>query len=310
VSEYDRLNDLTGTCPTCLGESNNSHREARLDEIELQVKNVADDHQRLSDHVASLEEAVQAREYLTDAHLKALGDKVKNEKLMDKLESERLKLVTIRSERNFYAEQLAQMELEASPWRLRIEEATTKHGLLLESLTQATKEEQQLTIDISDLNWLYDKSFELRGQLLQQALVTINRRTNDILERFFDAELRVRFELNDGDKVDVLITNAGYDCPYRQLSGGERCLLKLAFNFAYMSAAENRAGTKFATLMLDESLNGLDASLKVKAFTLLQSLEELYETILVIDHSEELKILFENQYVVDKPSAHSTLTKA
>ena len=61
--------------------------------------------------------------------------------------------------------------------------------------------------------------------------------------------------------------------------------------------------------MLDEGLNGLNPYLKTKAFSLLQSLESRYDSILVIDHHEEFKELFFNQFLVTNDNGVSSVEK-
>lgn len=217
-------------------------------------------------------------------------------------------LEKVKAETNPYTDQLEKVKAEKNPLEAHRSTQLTGIEKLEENLLSATNELAEMDKKVSALTWLYDKSFELRGRLLEQSVKQLETKTNEYLERFFDAELRVRFTLEDSDKLEVAITNDGYDCPYRQLSGGERCLLKLAFSLNYMRAAEDKAGVKFNVLMLDEALNGLDPGLKVKAFTLLQSLENDYESILLIDHHEEFKNMFSKKFHVEKAGAFSEIS--
>ena len=65
----------------------------------------------------------------------------------------------------------------------------------------------------------------------------------------------------------------------------------------------------FGMVMLDEPLNGLSDNLKVRAFGLLQELEQAYGTVLVIDHSPELKAQFSNVVTVSKSSGSSKINE-
>lgn len=210
---------------------------------------------------------------------------------------------------NPYDAQCAAVILEPDPFEPRI--LHTKDFILKEEA-----EEQELaskvaaiTNKINKLTWLYDKSFELRGLLMQRAVSQIQDDTNGYLEKYFDAALRVEFTLTDSDKLEVAILNDGHNAPFRQLSGGERCMLKLSFSLSLMRAAQDRAGVSFGMVMLDEALNGLDDDLKVKAFALLQSLENDYSTVLCIDHSDALKAQFTRRFLVTKDQGHSTLVE-
>lgn len=162
---------------------------------------------------------------------------------------------------------------------------------------------------ISHLTWLYDKSFEIRGLMMERVVREIQEKTNYYLEKFFDGILRVQFALEGSDKIEAHISNNGHRCPFPSLSGGERTQLKLAFSLSLMRAAQNKAGVSINVLLLDEPLNGLAEELKVKAFALFEELATEHETILVIDHSEAFKNCFMSRFTVDKSGDFSTINK-
>jgi DNA repair exonuclease SbcCD ATPase subunit len=307
ISKFSR--DLGATCPTCLGPANNSNRQAHLDELALDAEALALKYVELEDEVIRLDTALEVQPKLQEAFQKIAREQAENKTLINQMDAMRVQVLALREERNPYAEQIAEHRKQKgkNPFIAKRQKLVEQQTRTRESQIELERVADGLRERITGLTWLYDKSFELRGQLLEAAVKSINDRTNEILDRFFDAEIRVQMTLADSDKLEVSITNEGYECPFKQLSGGERCLLKLAFSIAYMRAAENTAGIKFSTLMLDEAFNGLDSSLKAKAFPLLQSLDEEYSSILVIDHSDELKQLFYKQFLVTKSGAYSQI---
>lgn len=147
----------------------------------------------------------------------------------------------------------------------------------------------------SSLAHLYDLSMLLRGELIKNVAKDIEIRTNKYLEDYFDAEIRVQFDM-EKDNLSVLIFKNGHNCVFTQLSKGQRCLLKLCFSVTVMKAVANKAGIHFGAIMFDEALDGLDTDLKLRAFGLLSELEKEHESVLVIDHSTDLQNLFEKQY--------------
>lgn len=159
---------------------------------------------------------------------------------------------------------------------------------------------------ISDLTYLYDISSELRGELVKRAVAEIEEATNGYLERYFESELKVTFNVSS-DEVEVEIQKNGHDCVYRQLSKGQRGLLKLCFAVSVMKAASNKAGVHFDCLFLDEALDGLDADLKVRAFSLFEEIEKEHASVLVIDHSQELHQLFAKRFKVSMESDVSSI---
>ena len=166
---------------------------------------------------------------------------------------------------------------------------------------------ERLQSKISSLTQLIDISSDLRGALLTQAVHDIQDETNRILETYFDGEIMVNFSL-DGDSLDVFIRKNGYSCTYSQLSKGQRQLLKLSFMISVMKAAANTAGVSFGQVMLDESLDGLDGDLKIKAHGLFQELSQT-RGVLVIDHSSELRELFDTRYRVTLVGDHSEVER-
>lgn len=216
-------------------------------------------------------------------------------------------LQQVQSQLNPYGEQILAAKAEVNPYVKRLAEANAAFLSASDQVKVLRDQVEGKNALIAQLTWLYDKSFELRALLMARVVSQIESSTNDYLERFFDAALRVKFSLADSDKLEVEILNQGYSAPFKALSGGERCMLKLAFSLSLMKAAQDKAGVQFGAIFLDEAFNGLDANLKVKSFRLLQELAQQYETVMVIDHSEELKSQFSKVFVVAKTSGNSVV---
>lgn len=208
---------------------------------------------------------------------------------------------------NPYQELISNLSAEENPFEAQLLTSQQELRRVTEKLSSLTAELKRLNRETSALTWLYDASFQLRGILMQRVVSQIERQTNAYLERYFDAALRIKLLIEDSDKIEVEIDNNGYQTPFKQLSGGERCMLKLAFNLSVMEAAQNKASTSTNLIMLDEPLNGLDESLKVKAFGLLQEVSKKHETVLVIEHSTELKQMFSKTFLVEKEGGSSSI---
>lgn len=204
----------------------------------------------------------------------------------------------LKGQKNPHATQVSTETVAANPFDKQAAELTRR----LETLTLQHKASQDsiaaLESRLGALNALYDLSGALRGELLKNAVQRIQDATNGYLETYFDAEIRVNLQLEGSDSLAVTLQKSGFDCNYKQLSKGQRGLLKLCFSLAVMHAAADRAGVHFANLFFDEALDGLDADLKVKAFTLFQALEEEHESIVLIDHAPEFQNLFNRKYLV------------
>lgn len=296
-------------CPTCHGYTEgNDNLKGMAKEINSYIMDLEPAVVAQRKVVDALEQAISIENKIHAAYDKCRQDESSNERMIKELEELRAKTIAARGETNRYYEDITTLKADTNPYEAQIivcDKTIVELQSDIDEITQLTKDTEHL---IANLNWLYDKSFELRATMLERAKNELANKTNEYLEKFFDAELRIQLTFEGSDKLNVDIMNEGYPCPYKQLSGGERCMLKLAFNLSLMKRAEDVAGVKFSTIMLDEALNGLDASLKSKAYNLLQTLENDYETVLLIDHHEEFKNLFTNQYHVVKESGYSVLT--
>jgi DNA repair exonuclease SbcCD ATPase subunit len=201
-------------------------------------------------------------------------------------------------QKNPYKITLDSEEIKENPFRLQlikieedIKESESSHNDLKTSI-------DLMNHKLSSLTQLALITDELRSHLIATTVKTIESQVNQYLESYFDSEIRVMFNIESGDKLEILLWKSGYECSYKQLSKGQRSLLKLCFSIAAMRAASNKIGMQFSTLMFDEALDGLDTTLKLKAFGLFSELSKEHQTILVIDHNEDLQSLFYKKFHV------------
>lgn len=210
---------------------------------------------------------------------------------------------------NTYQEEGARVLAEANPFEAQADKLRRDVNSLVAEVATAKALQAKLEGRLSSLTRIYDLSFELRGQMLQRAVQAIQDETNGLLERYFDAEIRVTFSLPSSDTLEVEIQKSGYDCTYRQLSKGQRGLLKLAFGVSVMEAVSNQAGIANNVMFLDEALDGLDESLKVKAHGLFTELAVRHPSVYLIDHSPGLQNLMDRRYRVELKGDTSEMTR-
>jgi len=211
---------------------------------------------------------------------------------------------------NHYEEQLTALRQEPNPYlsqksRNTAELMKAKAELTALDAGQITAAEKE----IAALTQLYDLSATLRAELLRKAVEDVQDETNRYLETYFDAELRVGFEMGNSDNLDVVIHKSGNECSYTQLSKGQRQLLRLSFSLAVQAAAANKAGVHFDNLFFDEALDGLDSSLKVKAYNLFEELASKHGSVFLIDHSSELQAMFDNRFHIQLVGDYSQIER-
>jgi DNA repair exonuclease SbcCD ATPase subunit len=274
-----------------------------------------------------------------DAKIRELGDSVCSECGNKKASDELLKLHRERNETiariarmNVLQRELEDLELSDNPYTQRIEEAkalenhyaaqikeledsvnpfTSQNVILTAELKAAETERHSFTLTLlkhkhrlSGLERLYDLCGEVRGHLLSKAVSEAETRTNGYLETYFDAEIRVAFAL-ESDSLAVTVYKDGNEASYRQLSKGQRGLLKLCFGVSVMKLAANNTGVQFQQLWFDEALDGLDAELKVKAYSLFTALGTEHDNVFLIDHETALHALADQRYHITLENGYS-----
>ncbi len=211
--------------------------------------------------------------------------------------------------KNTYSEQYDAKAAEVNPYEGQLADLYNEEELAMDAIGKLGEELQTLEHEVASLTQAYDLSFVLRGELLKKSVKEIETETNRYLETYFDSAIRVTFEPTGADSLDVSIQKDGFDCVYRQLSKGQRGLLKLCFVVSVMQAASNKAGVHFANLWFDESLDGFDVDLKLKAFRLFEELSKEHESVVVIDHCPEFQNSFDKRYQVELEGGHSVLSE-
>ncbi len=189
------------------------------------------------------------------------------------------------------------------PIRAKIQ---TNEGKLATEIERLAELQQQQ----SDLEALGEIVSNFREMQIRNTIVSLQDATNRYLTSHFDAEIKVTFDLDGLDKLEVSLQKDGNECSYTQLSKGQRCLLKLCFGIAVMKHVANYSGVSTNVAFLDEALDGLDEVLKVKAFSLLKELALDYDALLVVEHSNALKDLFINKIEVSLVNGVSQIEEA
>lgn len=211
---------------------------------------------------------------------------------------------------NPYSIRLMEAEKEKNPHSGMVNDFTDELNIANNKLLEFEAEYAVWSGDYNDLDTIEDVTAALRSTLISNTIKYVESQTNDLLTKHFDAEIKVEFETADNDKLEVAIQKDGNICSYTQLSKGQRQLLKLCFGVSIMQAVQNQQGVKFDQIFLDEAFDGLDETLKVKAYNLLASLATIYNGVFVVEHSEALKSMFPSSYRVTLVSGESQIAEA
>lgn len=218
------------------------------------------------------------------------------------------KLEAAKASVNTFDTQIQNKLSESNPFIASISRLENEVPISDKLVTRLTHQQKELEAKHKALDHLSELVATMRGELLKHTIKGIEKETNRYLEDYFDSEIRVQFELSS-DNIEVSIKKDGFDCNFKQLSKGQRCLLKLCFSVSIMEVATSRLGLQFNVLSFDEALDGLDTSLKTKAFNLFSELEKRHETILVVEHNDSIISLFTLRYRVTLISNESQITE-
>lgn len=211
---------------------------------------------------------------------------------------------------NYYLPQVEAAKNEVNPYADGVKDYS--RDILAEQKIVDSLNESLISLSerLGDLEVLQEVAAKLRGVTISNAIQDIEGNTNKLLTDYFDGEIRVQFEVESNDKLDVLIFKDGNTCVFSQLSKGQRQMLKLTFGIAVMQAVANHHGINFSQLFFDEAMDGFSEESKAKAFHMLEALALKYESIFVVEHSSELKSRFLNAYNVQLVNGNSVIEKS
>ncbi len=107
--------------------------------------------------------------------------------------------------------------------------------------------------------------------------------TNEYLAEMADGRFQLSFQISSADKLNVVITDNGSDIDINALSSGERARVNIATLLAIRSLMQSLSNTRTNLLILDETVENLDAEGKERLVEILLK-EEGLNTFL-ISHS-------------------------
>ena len=207
----------------------------------------------------------------------ARDEKQRAETYIEKAESE---LESLRAERDQLQNDIGGVrgEIEDLEGLREKRDAAAERVAALESLYDETQ----------DLQEMYG---ELRAELRQQNVETLERMLNDMFDLVYQNDSYSHIELS-GEYELTVYQKDGETLDPDQLSGGERALFNLSIRSAiYRLLAEGVEGTApMPPLILDEPTVFLDAGHVTQLLTLVEEMRDEYgvEQILVVSHDEEL----------------------
>lgn len=155
----------------------------------------------------------------------------------------------------------------------------------------------------------------IQAMIIEAAVPELQDEANAILANMPGNSMRVEFhtqrETRKGDTVEALDIRIGDEAgqrDYALYSGGESFRINFAIRVALAKLLARRAGARLQLLVIDEGFGTQDARGRDSLVEAIRSIENDFETILVITHVNELKDLFPTQIMVEKGPQGSSLS--
>lgn len=300
-----------GKCPTCGASATLTHMKKKLKDLEA----------RLAAAAAAVTEA-QARadaaaKLQAEARTRALA---LSEEISAEVSEWQGKLNKVKQEIA-----LSQASIPAAGnAKRRAEQAR-------QQLKDVAEREEELQAILSDINeraadlddrrqhlefWV--KGFGNSGlpsYLMDAVVPELTERANHYLKTLADGDIRVAFDtqskLKSGEAREKLAINWDIEgVPEATPSGGQRKKISIAVDLALMDLVAARERAAIDLLMMDEVLDGLDATGKSRIMDLLGELRQKRSTIFVISHDSGISELFEHTLTVRKQGRISVLEAA
>lgn len=211
---------------------------------------------------------------------------------------------------NPYTERLLSLEVEKNPHTEGVKDFSKDikaKELELVTITTILEKHNNDRFNLGEMQGILD---QFRSQSIVNTIKYVEQQTNEFLSTFFDAEIRVEFDVEVADKLEVTIHKDGNVASFTQLSKGQRQLLKLCFGISVMKTVQNRHGISLNQLYFDEATDGLDENMKLKALKMLETLTLEYQAVFLVEHSEKLKAFANNVYQVELVNGESQFGKA
>jgi len=144
-------------------------------------------------------------------------------------------------------------------------------------LAEYTTELVKYTSELSNLQILV-KAFSTTGLVaykIECLVKDLETLTNEYLAELADGRFQLSFKIASSDKLNVVITDNGHDVDILALSSGERARVNVATLLAIRKLMQTLSNSRTNLLILDETVENLDAEGKEKLIEVLLKEENL-----------------------------------
>ena len=291
-----KMEKLSGTCPTCL-QPIDTHKIEELvseqetiqtaalnkcNELQAKVQEIQAEEQEFNAKMATWQKAVKSQEDWEKYH-QLIDLELPEEQLVEKELQDRLTALK---------QSIAQTRTQIAAAEKHNANAiahNTKIDLISKQLVEMNQELEtyssklhELSERMSILNVL-TKTFSTTGLVaykIECLVKDLEDITNKYLVDLSDGRFQIGFKINSSDKLNVVITDNGKDIEILALSGGEKARVNVATLLAIRKLMQTLSSSRINLLILDETVEALDVDGKEKLVEVLLK-EEHLNTFLV-----------------------------
>lgn len=299
-TEIERFKD--GKCPTCGTPATGSHvkttvefsrkqmgKEGKnLKKIQERKKELENDKRNINSSILEVEEELSEESHWLE--MRGLVES-KIEEVEESLGSKLHLETNIQS----MEDEIAQLKVKDNPFTSKLQEAQDKAQEYSNELKRLRRGTRVITAQTKLWKFWVDGFGPggLPSYLLDSVVPVISEKTNQYLEILADGDISIRMdttsELKSGAVKDQLaihsvIEGMGDVAP----SGGQLRKITLACDLALMDVVAQREGSGIDLLLMDEVLDGLDATGRTRIMDLLDHLRTQRGTIFLVTHDPEL----------------------
>ena len=189
---------------------------------------------------------------------------------------------------------------KATDHNSKVEVISAQMADMREELAVHSEELITKTKELSNLQVLV-KAFSTTGLVaykIECLVKDLEELTNQYLNELSDGRFQLSFKVSSSDKLNVIISDNSHDVDILALSSGERARVNVATLLAIRKLMQTLSNSRTNLLILDETVENLDAEGKEKLIEVLLAEENL--NTFLISHGFSHPLLEKLQVVKDK----------
>ncbi len=294
-------------CPSCGQTVDNSHKATMLEEAKISLPLIEERRKEVLAAIKEAEEEVKnyntaLNNITTWERYSASIDRNLSPILIEQAEVE----ADIRSLESSISAVNKSID-GANAHNLAVETHNARVKVVLEQLEQMQEDKKVLSAQLAQVQGrlstlqILAKTFSPTGFIaykIESLVKDLEKLTNKYLTDISDGRFQIQFSVSASDKLDVLVTDNGEDVDIADLSNGELARVNISTLLAIRSLMQALSNVRSNLLILDETIENLDAFGKDKLVEVLFK-EEALNTVL-ISHSFTHPLITKVEIVKEK----------